>query len=218
LGAFGRRVVEGWLGWIEGIGEMIGLVDAFSSSYAQSRVKFLEAAATAGLQIESFNQHLPGKDGEVVALDAVLHKPASAKVADKLLVVSSASKAADGLIFDSAGSGVQVFVLHDAEWMDKVHAAGVSVLYLHGSDQSLADIAKKHISAAKQVILMDISAASSLKTTVYDALAAAKLAEKCQFSAVKPIAIGTPVWEGQTISIARQALFKAVDALVKVKA
>lgn len=194
---------------------MMGVLDAFFSNYTQARVKFLEAAATAGLQIESFNHPLPGKDGEVVALDAAFdvakQKSANIKVAEKLLIVSAASKAADSF----GGSGVQVFVLHDAEWMDKVRAAGVSVLYLHGSDQSLADIVKKHVSAAKQVILMDISAASSLKTTVYDALVAAKLAEKCKFSAVKPFSAGTPAWEGQTISQARQALFKAVDELAR---
>ena len=194
---------------------MMGVLDAFFSNYTQARVKFLEAAATAGLQIESFNHPLPSKDGEVVALDAAFdvakQKSANIKVAEKLLIVSAASKAADSF----GGSGVQVFVLHDAEWMDKVRAAGVSVLYLHGSDQSLADIVKKHVSAAKQVILMDISAASSLKTTVYDALVAAKLAEKCKFSAVKPFSAGTPAWEGQTISQARQALFKAVDELAR---
>lgn len=189
----------------------IGVIDAFSTSYAQARVKFLEAAATAGLQIESFNHPLPGKDGEVVALDAALRKPANAKVAEKLLVVNSASKTADSF----GGSGVQVFVLHDAEWMEKVRAAGVSVLYLHGSDPSLADVVKKHVTAAKKVILVDISAAHSLKTTVYDALAVAKLAERCKFSAVKPITAGDPAWEGQTISQARQALFKAVDELAR---
>jgi Protein of unknown function (DUF2817) len=190
---------------------MIGLVQAFSTNYAQARVKFLEAAATSGLQIESFNHPLPGKDGEVVALDVALQKPANAKVAEKLLVVNAASKTADGF----GGSGVQVFVLHDAEWMDKVRAAGVSVLYLHGADPSLADVVKKHIASAKKVILVDVSAASSLKTTVYDALVAAKLAEKCKFSAVKPITSGAPAWEGQTISLARQALFTAVDELIK---
>ncbi len=189
----------------------IGVIDAFSTSYAQARVKFLEAAATAGLQIESFNHPLPGKDGEVVALDAALRKPANAKVAEKLLVVNSASKTADSF----GGSGVQVFVLHDAEWMEKVRAAGVSVLYLHGSDPSLADVVKKHVTAAKKVILVDISAAHSLKTTVYDALAVAKLAERCKFSAVKPITAGDHAWEGQTISQARQALFKAVDELAR---
>ena len=189
----------------------IGVIDAFSTSYAQARVKFLEAAATAGLQIESFNHPLPGKDGEVVALDAALRKPANAKVAEKLLVVNSASKTADSF----GGSGVQVFVLHDAEWMEKVRAAGVSVLYLHGSDPSLADVVKKHVTAAKKVILVDISAAHSLKTTVYDALAVAKLAERCKFSAVNPITAGDHAWEGQTISQARQALFKAVDELAR---
>ncbi len=190
---------------------MIGLADAFSTSYAQGRVKFLEAAATAGLQIESFNHPLPGKEGEVVALDTALQRPANARVVEKLLVVSAASKAADSF----GGSGVQVFVLHDSEWMEKVRAAGVSVLYLHGSDQSLADVVKKHVLNAKKVILVDISAANSLKDTIFEALAAAKLDDKCKFSAVKPIAAGSPAWEGQTISQARQALFKAVDALNK---
>jgi Protein of unknown function (DUF2817) len=217
LGAFGGRIFESWHEWIngiEGIGEMMGLVEAFSTNYAQARVKFLEAAATAGLQIESFNHPLPGKDGEVLALDVALQKPSNdkgVKVAEKLLVVNAASKAADGF----GGSGVQVFVLHDAEWMDKVRATGVSVLYLHGSDQSLADVVKKHVSAAKKVVLLDMSAANSLKNTVFEALAAAKLDEKCKFSAVKPITTGAPAWEGQTISLARQALFKAVDALNK---
>ncbi len=192
----------------------IGVIDAFSTSYAQARVKFLEAAATAGLQIESFNHPLPGKDGEVVALDVALQTSfnvKNAKAAEKLLVVNSASKTADSF----GGSGVQVFVLHDAEWMEKVRAAGVSVLYLHGSDPSLADVVKKHVTAAKKVILVDISAAHSLKTTVYDALAVAKLAERCKFSAVKPITAGDHAWEGQTISQARQALFKAVDELAR---
>ena len=190
---------------------MMGLADVFSSNYAQARVKFLEAAATAGLQIASLNHPVPGKDGEVVALDAALQKPANAQVAEKLLIVNAASKAADSF----GGSGVQVFVLHDAEWMDKVRAAGVSVLYLHGADQSLADVVKKHVATAKKVILVDISAANNLKTTVYDALVAVKLAEKCKFSEVKPITAGAPAWEGQTISLARQALFKAVDELIK---
>jgi Protein of unknown function (DUF2817) len=197
---------------------MIGLADAFSTSYAQARVKFLEAAATAGLQFESFNlsRSNKDKDGVMLALDAAVQKPPKPErgegaLAEKLLVVSSASKAADSF----GGSGVQVYVLHDAEWMEKVRAAGVTVLYLHGSDQSLADVVKKHVSAAKKVILVDISTANSLKDTVFEALAVAKLDEKCKFSAVQPIPAGEPAWEGQTVSQARQALFKAVDALVK---
>jgi hypothetical protein len=190
---------------------MMGVMEAFSMSYAAARVKFLEAAATADLQIESFNHPLTGKDGEVVALDMALQCSANVKAVEKLLVVNAASKAADSF----SGSGVQVFVLNDAEWMEKVRTAGVSVLYLHGSDQSLADVVKKHVSAAKKVVLVDMSVGNSLKDTVFETLAAAKLDEKCKFSAVKPILAGAPAWEGQTISIARQALFKAVDALNK---
>jgi hypothetical protein len=194
----------------------IGVIDAFSASYAQARVKFLEAAATAGLQFESFSLSQSNKDVVMLALDAAVQKPPKPQrgegaLVEKLLVVSSANKAADSF----GGSGVQVYVLHDVEWMEKVRAAGVSVLYLHGSDQSLADVVKKHVSAAKKVILLDISTPNSLKDTVFEALAAAKLDEKCKFSAVKPITAGAPAWEGQTISLARQALFKALDALVK---
>ena len=190
---------------------MIGVMDAFTTSYAQARVKFLEAAAKAGLQFESFNPPQPNKDGVIVALDAAMQKPANNVAVEKLLVVSSASKTADSF----GGSGVQVFVLHDAEWMEKVRTAGVSVLYLHGSDQSLADVVKKHVLNAKKVILVDISATNSLKDTVFAALAAAKLDDKCKFSAVKPITAGSPAWEGQTVSQARQTLFKAVETLNK---
>ena len=193
---------------------MISVMDAFSTSYTQSRVKFLEAAATAGLQFESFNPSQQGKNGVILALDAAYQTPQSSVkgasvMVDKLLVVSSASQTAESF----GGSAVQVFVLHDADWMEKVRAAGVSVLYLHGSDQSLADVVKKHVSAAKRVVLVDISTSNSLKDTVFESLEVAKLDGNCQFIAVNPITLGAPAWEGQTISLSRQALFKALDTL-----
>jgi hypothetical protein len=103
---------------------MIGLVQAFSPSYAQARVKFLEAAATAGLPNESHSHPLPGRDGEVLAMDVALDGPADA---DKLLIVTSACHGVEGY----CGSGVQVFSLHDAEWRAKAKAQGVAVLYVH---------------------------------------------------------------------------------------
>lgn len=191
---------------------MMGIVEAFSTSYVQARVKFLEAAATASLQIESFNASMPDKQVEkdtVMALDTALQKPANGKATDNLLIISSAaSQGADRM----GGSGVQVFVLHDAEWMDKVLASGISVLYLHGVKQSLVEVVKKHVAQAKKVILLDMSASHCLKTTVFQALSETKLAEKCKFSVVKTIPTTEPVWQGQTISLARQALFKAVDS------
>ena len=100
---------------------MIGLVDAFSTSYAQARVKFLEGAATASLQIESFNQTATGKEGEVLALDAVLQAPqrlATAKakghhVADKLLIVSSAANGASPAAFSASTTSES---LTDSGW------------------------------------------------------------------------------------------------------
>jgi Protein of unknown function (DUF2817) len=103
---------------------MIGIPEAFSSSYAKARVKFLEAAATAGLQIESHNHPLKGKDGEVLAMDVAR---SGARDAAKLLIVSSACHGVEGY----CGSGVQVHALHDAEWLAKAREQGVAVLYLH---------------------------------------------------------------------------------------
>jgi hypothetical protein len=103
---------------------MISLSTAFSSSYAQARVKFLEAAAQAGLAITSYTHPLPGKDGEELAMDVALDGSADAR---SLLLVSSACHGVEGY----CGSGVQVFALHDSEWREKAKDAGVAVLYIH---------------------------------------------------------------------------------------
>jgi hypothetical protein len=103
---------------------MIGIPDAFSPSYAQARVKFLEAAAAAGCALQSHRHPLPGREGETLALDVARDGPAQS---ERLLIVSSACHGVEGF----CGSGVQVFALHDAEWRAKARAAGVTVLYLH---------------------------------------------------------------------------------------
>ena len=103
---------------------MIPIPAAFAARYAQARVKFLEAAATAGTQIESLNHPLPGADGETLALDVARDGEPRA---ERLLIVSSACHGVEGF----CGSGVQVFALHDADWRAKARDAGVAVLYLH---------------------------------------------------------------------------------------
>lgn len=97
---------------------------AFSPSYAQARVKFLEAVAVAQLPNESHDHPLPGRDGEVLAMDVALD---GAPDADKLFILSSACHGVEGY----CGSGVQVFALHDAEWRARARAQGVAVLYVH---------------------------------------------------------------------------------------
>ncbi len=100
------------------------VADAFSSSYAQARGRFLAAAAKAGLAVTSYPHPLPGRDGESLALDVVRD---GAPDADKLLIVSSACHGVEGY----CGSGVQVFALHDEALRAQCAAAGVALLYLH---------------------------------------------------------------------------------------
>ena len=104
---------------------MIGVVEAFSPTYARARVAFLEGAARAGLMVETHPHPLPGREGEDLAMDVARDGPADAQA---LLVVTSACHGVEG----HCGSGVQAFALHDQEWRDKRHAAGVAVLYVHG--------------------------------------------------------------------------------------
>lgn len=103
---------------------MMEVTTAFSATYAQARTKFLEAAATAGLKIDSHPHPLLGKDGEALAMDVALDGAPDAK---HLLVLSSACHGVEGY----CGSGVQVFALHDLEWRTKAREAGIAVLYIH---------------------------------------------------------------------------------------
>ncbi|AOF87723.1 hypothetical protein BSY239_303 [Hydrogenophaga sp. RAC07] len=103
---------------------MIAPSDAFSPSYARARVQFLEAAATAGMAISSHQHPLPGRDGEVLAMDVALDGDPAA---ERLLIVSSACHGVEGY----CGSGVQVFAAQDAEWREHARTAGVAVLYIH---------------------------------------------------------------------------------------
>ncbi len=103
---------------------MISIPDAFSTSYAQARIKFLEAAATAGINVQSHAHPLKGRDGEDLAMDVARDGPLDA---ENLLIVSSACHGVEGY----CGSGVQVHALHDAEWLEKARASGTAVLYIH---------------------------------------------------------------------------------------
>jgi hypothetical protein len=98
---------------------------AFSKRYAEARVRFLEAVASAGMALRSHAHPLKGRDGEDLAMDVALDGPSDAAC---LLIVSSACHGVEGF----CGSGVQVYAARDAEWRAKCRAAGVAVLYVHG--------------------------------------------------------------------------------------
>ncbi|MBX3611579.1 MAG: M14 family metallopeptidase [Hydrogenophaga sp.] len=103
---------------------MIPVNNAFSDTYAQARVKFLGAAANAGMALHSYEHPLKGREGETLAMDVAVDGPADA---ESLLIVSSACHGAEGF----CGSGVQVHAAHDAEWRARARDAGVAVLYVH---------------------------------------------------------------------------------------
>ena len=103
---------------------MISIPKAFSGNYAEARVKFLEAAATAGLTVQSHAHPLKGRAGEDLAMDVARD---GALDAENLLIISSACHGVEGF----CGSGVQVHALHDADWLEKARASGTAVVYIH---------------------------------------------------------------------------------------
>jgi hypothetical protein len=103
---------------------MTGIADAFSDSYVQARARFLHAAGSAELTVESKLHPLKGRDGEELAMDVARDGPSNAS---RLLIVSSACHGVEGF----CGSGVQVASLHDREWRDHAAQRGVAVLYIH---------------------------------------------------------------------------------------
>jgi hypothetical protein len=102
-----------------------GAARHFAQSYAEARDKFFVAARSRGLGVETHVHPLPGRDGEMLAMDVARD---GALAAESLLVVSSGCHGVEGF----CGSGVQVALLGDAAWHEAAEAAGVAVLYIHG--------------------------------------------------------------------------------------
>jgi hypothetical protein len=102
-----------------------GAARYFAQSYAEARDKFFTAARSRGLGVETNVHPLPGRDGEMLAMDVARDGPLAAQ---SLLIVSSACHGVEGF----CGSGVQVALLGDPAWHDAAEAAGVAVLYIHG--------------------------------------------------------------------------------------
>jgi hypothetical protein len=103
---------------------MTSLQPVFSSSYQEARQKFLQAAHSAHLTVQSHLHPLPGRDGEVLAMDVAREGPADAS---HLLIVTSACHGVEGY----CGSGVQVHALQQESWHRSIRDSGVAVLYIH---------------------------------------------------------------------------------------
>jgi hypothetical protein len=103
---------------------MTDLQSGFSTSYAQARQKFLNAAQAAGLTVDAHIHPLKGRDGEDLSMDVVLDGSPDAK---NLLIISSACHGVEGY----CGSGVQIHALQNTAWREAAKAQGVAVLYIH---------------------------------------------------------------------------------------
>ncbi len=96
----------------------------FAQSYSEARGKFLAAAAMAGVAMQTHRHPLPGRDGEMLAMDVARFGALDAKA---VLLISSACHGVEGF----CGSGVQNALLGDAQFHAAAQAAGVAVLYVH---------------------------------------------------------------------------------------
>ncbi len=97
----------------------------FAHSYAEARAKFQSAARGRQLPIET--HALPeqrGADGEPLAIDAALLGPGDAP---GLLVLTSGTHGGEGY----CGSGCQVALLRDEDFVGTVSDARVAVLFVH---------------------------------------------------------------------------------------
>jgi hypothetical protein len=96
----------------------------FAARYAEARSRFLGAASAAGLVVQSHPHPLPGRDGELLAMDVARH---GRDDAPHLLLLSSGCHGVEGF----CGSGVQHALLTDPAFHQQADAAGVAVLYVH---------------------------------------------------------------------------------------
>ncbi|AWY44235.1 DUF2817 domain-containing protein [Pseudomonas putida] len=94
--------------------------ELFSQTYAESRQKFLTAAQSRGLAVDSHELKLKGAEGETLATDVVLDGPLDAS---RMLIVISGVHGVEGF----TGSAVQTGLLG----MALPKPDDVSVLYVH---------------------------------------------------------------------------------------
>ena len=73
----------------------------FSATYDEARAKFLDAAKSAGAEIQSYNHPLKGPDGGDLAMDLAYIGPTEA---ERVVVLSSATHGVEGF----CGSGCQI--------------------------------------------------------------------------------------------------------------
>ena len=97
----------------------------FADTYVQARDKFIAAATASGLVLHRHvHPVVRGASGEELSIDvAVLGDPS----APAMLMLLSGTHGVEGF----CGSGCQVALLHDADFMNAARAANVQCVFLH---------------------------------------------------------------------------------------
>jgi len=108
-------------------------VAGFSSTYAQARERFLDAARRRGLAVASHvHPHLRGAQDEELAIDVATLGPDKAA---SVLMLISGTHGAEGF----CGSGCQVNLLRDDAFAAEAAHSGVRVVFLHNSTYDFND-------------------------------------------------------------------------------
>jgi hypothetical protein len=104
---------------------MSDVVDAFASTYAQARERFAAAGAARGLALtRHFHPTVRGAAGEELSTDVAVLGRADAT---NVLVLVSATHGGEGF----CGSGCQMNLLRDDNFVGEAGAANVRVVFLH---------------------------------------------------------------------------------------
>ena len=97
----------------------------FAQNYAEARAKFRRAAEVQDLALERHaHPDARGAEGEELSMDCARLGPAQP---DRLLILSSATHGVEGF----CGSGAQIALLHDEEFVSRARASGAAVLFVH---------------------------------------------------------------------------------------
>ena len=104
---------------------MNNIAPHFSQTYSEARHKFLDALAAHKVAAEHHvHPAARGPDGEVLAMDGGLLGPPGA---ERLLILTSGTHGVEGY----CGSGAQIALLRDADFMSRLSSSGTSLLVIH---------------------------------------------------------------------------------------
>jgi hypothetical protein len=97
----------------------------FSDTYVEAREKFLGASQALDLAVgRVFHPSRLGPDGEALSIDSALLSPGNAR---SVLVITSGTHGVEGF----CGSGCQVGLLSDTDFLDELRDRAVALLLIH---------------------------------------------------------------------------------------